>query len=162
MRAVVLGIGNIILSDEGVGVRAVEAFQQRYLLPENIVAVDGGTSSMEMLDELSDLDLLVVLDTIVAGQPPGTVIRLAGEEVPVFFRRKLSPHQIGLSDVLASLEFLGAAPKDMVVIGVQPVTLELGMELTPIVAEKVPQLAAMAAAEFAARGIVLEPAAAAS
>jgi len=157
MRAVVLGIGNTILSDEGVGVRAVEAFQRCYRLPENVVAVDGGTSSMEMLDELSDLDLLVVLDTIVAGKTPGTVIRLAGFDVPVFFRRKLSPHQIGLSDVLASLEFLGSAPKDMVVIGVQPVTLELGMELSPVVGEKVPEMVALAAAELAARGCALEP-----
>lgn len=157
MRIVVLGIGNIILSDEGIGVRAVEAFQDRYRLPEDALAIDGGTSSMEMLDELSDLDLLIVLDTIVAGKAPGTVIRLAGDEVPVFFRRKLSPHQIGLSDVLASLEFLGSAPKDMVVIGVQPVTLELGLELSPIVAEKIPQMVALAAAEFAARGIELSP-----
>ena len=157
MQAVVLGIGNTILTDEGVGVRAVEAFQQRYRLPENVAAIDGGTSSMELLDDLSDLDLLVVLDTIVAGKPPGTVIRLAGDEVPVFFRRKLSPHQIGLSDVLASLEFLGTEPKDIVVLGVQPVSLELGMDLSPIVAVRVPELVEMAAAEFAARGCALEP-----
>ena len=157
MRAVVLGIGNTILTDEGVGVRAVEVFQQRYRLPENVVAIDGGTSSMELLDDLSNLDLLVVLDTIVAGKPPGTVIRLAGDDVPVFFRRKLSPHQIGLSDVLASLEFLGTEPKDIVVLGVQPVSLELGMELSPAVAVRVPELVAMAAAEFAARGCALEP-----
>ncbi|OHC66537.1 MAG: hydrogenase expression/formation protein [Rhodocyclales bacterium GWA2_65_20] len=160
MRAVVLGIGNTILTDEGVGVRAVEAFQQRYQLPENIAAIDGGTSSMELLDDLSDLDLLVVLDTIVAGKPPGTVIRLAGDDVPVFFRRKLSPHQIGLSDVLASLEFLGTEPKDIVVLGVQPVSLELGMELSPAVGVRVPELVEMAADEFAARGCALEPIAA--
>ena len=160
MRAVVLGIGNTILTDEGVGVRAVEAFQQRYQLPENIAAIDGGTSSMELLDDLSDLDLLVVLDTIVAGKPPGTVIRLAGDDVPVFFRRKLSPHQIGLSDVLASLEFLGTEPKDIVVLGVQPVSLELGMELSPAVGVRVPELVEIAAAEFAARGCALEPIAA--
>ena len=157
MRAVVLGIGNIILSDEGIGVRAVEAFEQRYRLPEDVLAIDGGTSSMELIDELSNLDFLLVFDTIVAGKPPGTVIRLAGDEVPAFFRRKLSPHQISLSDLLASLEFLGQAPKDIVVLGVQPVTLELGMELTEPVAVRVPELVEMGAAEFAARGCSLEP-----
>ena len=156
MRAVVLGIGNIILSDEGIGVRAVEAFEQCYRLPEGVIAIDGGTSSMELIDELSDLDFLLVFDTIVAGKPPGTVIRLAGDEVPAFFRRKLSPHQISLSDLLASLEFLGSAPKDIVVIGVQPVTLELGLDLTEPVAVRLPELVEMGAAEFAARGCVLE------
>jgi hydrogenase maturation protease len=156
MRAVVLGIGNIILSDEGIGVRAVEAFEQRYRLPEDVIAIDGGTSSMELIDELSNLDFLLVFDTIVAGKPPGTIIKLAGDEVPAFFRRKLSPHQISLSDLLASLEFLGQAPKDIVVIGVQPVTLELGMDLTEPVAVRVPEVIEMGAAEFAARGCPLE------
>src|SRR5512140_3382129 len=156
MRAVVLGIGNIILSDEGIGVRAVEAFERRYRLPENVLAIDGGTSSMELIDELSDLDFLLVFDTIVAGKEPGTVIKLAGDEVPAFFRRKLSPHQISLSDLLASLEFIGRAPKDIVVIGVQPVTLELGMELTEPVAARVPELVEMGAAELTGRGIALE------
>jgi hydrogenase maturation protease len=157
MRSVILGIGNTILSDEGVGVRAVEQFEARYQLPEGLIAIDGGTSSMEMIEELSHLDFLLVLDTIVAGKPPGTIVKLAGDDVPSFFRRKLSPHQIGLADVLASLEFLEAEPKDIVVIGVQPVTLELGMELTPTVAARVPEMVEMAAAEFAARGIVLAP-----
>ncbi|HEX8988956.1 MAG TPA: HyaD/HybD family hydrogenase maturation endopeptidase [Rhodocyclaceae bacterium] len=156
MRAVVLGIGNIILSDEGVGVRAVEAFERRYRLPEDVLAIDGGTSSMELIDELSSLDFLLVFDTIVAGKPPGTIVKLAGDEVPAFFRRKLSPHQISLSDLLASLEFLGQAPKDIVVIGVQPVTLELGMELTEPVAARLAEVVEMGAAEFAARGCPLE------
>jgi hydrogenase maturation protease len=157
MRAVILGIGNTILSDEGVGVRAVEALQARYRLPDGVAAIDGGTSAMELLGDLSDLDLLVVLDTIVAGKEPGSIIRLAGEDVPVFFRKKLSPHQISLADVLASLELLGHLPKEVVVIGVQPVTLELGTDLTPTVAAQVPQLVEMAAAEFAARACPLEP-----
>ena len=161
MRAVILGIGNTILSDEGVGVRAVEAFEKRYRLPENILAIDGGTSSMEMIEELSHLDFLLVLDTIDAGKPPGTIVKLAGNDVPAFFRRKLSPHQIGLSDVLASLEFLEAEPKDIVVIGVQPVTMELGMELSPEVAVRVSEMVEMTVAEFATRGIVFESLAAA-
>lgn len=156
MRAVILGIGNTILSDEGVGVRAMEALVERYRLPEGVTAIDGGTSSMELIEDLSDLDLLVVLDTIVAGKPPGTVIRLAGDDVPMFFRKKLSPHQISLADVLASLEFLGHLPKEVCVIGVQPESLELGMELTPVVAATLPELVELAVAEFSARGLKLE------
>jgi hydrogenase maturation protease len=157
MKAVVLGIGNTILSDEGVGVRAVEALEQQYVLPPEVMCIDGGTSSMELLEDLSDLDFLLVLDTIVAGKPPGTVIRVAGDEIPAFFRKKLSPHQISFADVLASLELLDAKPRDIVVIGVQPVTLELGMELTPTVGARVPELVQMAVAELAQRGIAAQP-----
>ena len=157
MRAVVLGIGNTILSDEAAGVRAVEALVRGWKLPENVLAIDGGTSGMEMIEDLSNLDFLIVLDVVKTGAAPGTVVRIAGDEIPVFFRSKLSPHQIALPDVLASLELLDTMPKEIVVLGVEFISLELGMEMTPTVAEKVPVLAAMAAAELAARGYTVTP-----
>jgi hydrogenase maturation protease len=157
MRAVVLGIGNTILTDEAAGVRAVEALERGWSLPENVLAIDGGTSGMEMIEDLSNLDLLIVLDVVKTGAAPGTVVKIAGDEIPVFFRNKLSPHQIGLPDVLASLELLDTMPKEIVVLGVELISLELGMEMTPTVAGKVPVLAAMAVAELAARGYGLEP-----
>ena len=157
MRAVVLGVGNIILSDEAAGVRAVEALQAGWLLPANVVAIDGGTSGMEMIEDLSDLDFLVVLDVVKTGAAPGTVVRIAGDEIPVFFRSKLSPHQIALPDVLASLELLGTLPREIVILGVEFISLELGMEMTPTVAAKVPVLAALAADELRARGYAVEP-----
>ena len=161
MRAVVLGIGNTILTDEAAGVRAVEALERGWKLPENVLAIDGGTSGMEMIEDLSNLDFLVVLDVVKAGVPPGTVVKFAGDDIPVFFRRKLSPHQIGLPDVLASLELLDALPKEIIVLGVELISLELGMEMTPTIAEKVPVLAAMAAEELVSRGYALQPLAAA-
>jgi hydrogenase maturation protease len=152
MRAVVLGIGNIILSDEAAGVRAVEVLERGWKLPENVLAIDGGTSGMEMIEDLSDLDLLIVLDVVKTGAAPGTVVKICGDEIPVFFRSKLSPHQIALPDVLASLELLGTLPREIVILGVEFISLELGLEMTPTIAEKVPVLAAMAADELAARG----------
>ncbi len=152
MRAVVLGIGNTILTDEAAGVRAVELLEQSYLVPENVLVIDGGTSGMEMIEDLSDLDFLIVIDVVKTGAAPGTVVTIAGDEIPVFFRRKLSPHQIALPDVLASLELLDSMPKEIIVLGVEPVSLELGMEMTATVAEKVPQLVDMAVAELQQRG----------
>jgi hydrogenase maturation protease len=148
MKTVVLGIGNLIMQDEGVGVRVVEALERDHELPEGVTVLDGGTSSMEMLDELSHLDRLIVVDAINAGKPPGTLLRLEGDEVPSFFRTRLSPHQIGLPDVLASLEFMGAEPKEMVILGVQPQAMDLGMELTPVVAARVPELVDQVLAEL--------------
>lgn len=152
MRAVVLGVGNTIRADEGIGVRVVEALERDYQLPEEVVAIDGGTSSMEMLEDLSHLDFLVVVDAIVDGKPPGTLIKLAGDAVPVFFRRNLSPHGIGLSDVLAALEFLGAEPRETVILGVQPLSLDLATELTPTIAACVLPLVTQVVAELSARG----------
>ena len=155
MRAVVLGIGNTILTDEAAGVRAVELLEQGYQIPEDVLVIDGGTSGMEMIEDLSDLDFLIVIDVVKTGAAPGTVVKIAGDEIPVFFRRKLSPHQIALPDVLASLELLDAMPKEIVVLGVEPISLELGMEMTPTIAEKVPTLVEMAVAELRARGYQL-------
>ncbi len=155
MRAVVLGIGNTILTDEAAGVRAVELLEQRYQIPDDVLVIDGGTSGMEMIEDLSDLDFLIVIDVVKTGAAPGTVVKIAGDEIPVFFRRKLSPHQIALPDVLASLELLDAMPKEIVVLGVEPISLELGMEMTPTIAEQVPVLVEMAVAELRARGYQL-------
>ena len=157
MRAVVLGIGNIILSDEAAGVRAVEALERGWLLPQNVMAIDGGTSGMEMIEDLSAVDLLIVLDVVKTGAAPGTLVKISGDEIPVFFRSKLSPHQIALPDVLASLELLDARPREIMVLGVEFISLELGLEMTPTIAEKVPVLAAMAADELARRGYVVTP-----
>ena len=157
MRAVVLGVGNIILSDEAAGVRAVEALERGWLLPQNVMAIDGGTSGMEMIEDLSAVDLLIVLDVVKTGAAPGTVVKISGDEIPVFFRNKLSPHQIALPDVLASLELLDAMPREIMVLGVEFISLELGLEMTPTIAEKVPVLAAMAADELAQRGYSITP-----
>jgi hydrogenase maturation protease len=157
MRAVVLGIGNTILSDEAAGVRAVEALEQAWQMPDNVLVIDGGTSGMEMIEDLSRLDFLLVIDVVLTGAAPGTLVKIAGDEIPVFFRDKLSPHQIGLPDVLASLELLDAIPKEIVVLGVEPISLELGMDMTPTVAATVPELVRRAVAELRARGYVLEP-----
>lgn len=157
MRAVVLGIGNTILSDEAAGVRAVEALERAYRMPDNVLVIDGGTSGMEMIEDLSSLDLLVVIDVVKTGAPPGTLVRIAGDDIPVFFRHKLSPHQIGLPDVLACLELLDTLPKEIVVLGVEFISLELGMEMTPTVAATIPQLVQRAAAELTSRGYLLEP-----
>ena len=157
MRTVVLGIGNTILSDDGLGVHAAEALREAYELPESIEVIDGGTAGMELLGPLSGVDLLLVLDAVKAKRAPGTVICLTGKEVPVFFRAKLSPHQVSLCDVLASLEFAGDPPRELVLVGMEPDSFELGTELTPAVAANLPALVCAAVQELAARGIAARP-----
>lgn len=156
MRIVVLGIGNILLTDEGVGVRVVERLEQAYVLPPAVEVIDGGTCGMEMLEQLEDLDGLIVVDCVRCNQPPATPVLLKGDDVPVFFKTKLSPHQVSLSDVLASLQFTDRAPKYIAIVGMQPVSMALGMELSPAVAERLPELLAMTLAELDGLGIKAE------
>lgn len=158
MRIVILGVGNILLSDEGIGVRAIEAFRDAYRLPPEVDIVDGGTTGMEMLEDLANATHLIIVDAVRCGKAAGTMVRIADEDVPVFFKTKLSPHQIGLSDVLATLALCGEAPDSVTVLGVQPVSLETGMALSPQVEALLPALTAQLAAELRRLGIEVKPA----
>lgn len=142
MKVVVLGVGNTLLTDEGVGVRAVELLQRRYVLPPGVEAIDGGTAGMELLESLEDLDKLIIVDCVRVGEPPATVIRRVDDEVPQFFRTRISPHQLGISDVLAALRLRERFPKRLALIGIQPKDLETGIELTPEVAATLPRVLA--------------------
>lgn len=153
MRIVVLGIGNILLSDEGVGVRTVEELARRYDLPPEVEVIDGGCSGMEMLDDLARADHVVIVDAVQADLPPASLVVLRGDEVPAFFTAKLSPHQVGLCDVLAALELTDESPASLTLIGVQPVSLDLAMELSPKIAAMLPGVVARVVHELAARGV---------
>jgi hydrogenase maturation protease len=140
MRAVVLGVGNLLLRDEGAGPRTIEALARDGRVPPEVALIDGGTSAMELLDDLAGADLLLIVDAVAHGAPAGTVVVLEGEQVPEFFTLKLSPHQVGLSDVLATLRLLDQSPRETAIIGVQPQTLAMGLQLSPPVAAAVPEL----------------------
>jgi hydrogenase maturation protease len=132
MKVLVLGLGNILLSDEGVGVRAVERLGERHILPPVVELLDGGTCGMDLLDQIAGRDALIVVDAIKsAKRAPGDVTRLAGDDIDQFFRTRLSPHQLGLSEVLAGLDLVDGKPAEVVIIGVVPASLDLGLELSP-------------------------------
>jgi len=140
MRApvLVLGIGNILLRDEGVGVRVVEALG-REVLPEGVELLDGGTAGADLLDTLAGRRKVVVIDALDAGAEPGAVVRLAGGELAPH-DGPLSLHEIGLAETLAMARQLGCAPHEVVVIGVQPGDVSPGLELTEPVARVVPKV----------------------
>jgi hydrogenase maturation protease len=153
MRVVVLGVGNILLSDEGVGVRAIEDLGRAYALPPEVELIDGGTSAMELLDDLANCDLLIIADCVRAGRPPGHLLRLVDDEIPALFRTKLSPHQVGLPEVLATLVITNEAPRRTVLFGVEPESLATGMGLTVTVAATLPHLVTALAREIADAGL---------
>ena len=133
MKTLVLGIGNVLLQDEGVGVHALREIERRFELDGGIELLDGGTAGVELLRYLDGREHVVVIDAIAAGHPPGTVFRVEGEDVPRSFHRRISPHQIGLSDVLATALITDGMPAEIVMFGVEPHTMKTGLELTPVV-----------------------------
>lgn len=149
----VLGLGNILMQDEGIGVRVVEALEQGWTFPEHVSLVDGGTCGMDMLDIIASHRRMVVVDAVKTGAPPTTLVRLEGDAVPAFFKGKLSPHQVGLSDLLATLRLQGEGPESTVVIGCVPAGMRITLDLTPEVAAKVPDLVGMVLDELHALGV---------
>ncbi|MFQ5617111.1 MAG: HyaD/HybD family hydrogenase maturation endopeptidase, partial [Anaerolineales bacterium] len=149
-RALVLGVGNILMQDEGVGVRTVEWLQARYAFTgedgDAVEMLDGGTMGLDLMAYLEGVDRLLILDAVDAGKEPGELIELRGEAVPSFLGRKLSPHQIGVQDLLAAVRLVGCAPSEVVILGVQPEQLRVGLEMSPVVAAQVEPLARLAVA----------------
>jgi hydrogenase maturation protease len=127
----VLGIGNLVMSDDGIGVKVAQHLQRKYCFPENVEIMDGGTLGLDLLPKLEGIDYLIVVDAVETGQKPGTCVRLVGEELPIALETKVSPHQMGLKDLLSVAQLLGHSPGEMVLIGVQPGSIEMDTELTP-------------------------------
>jgi hydrogenase maturation protease len=151
-RVVVLGVGNLLMADEGAGVRCVQALERDGRLPADVVLIDGGTSTHELLEDLEGLDLLVIVDAIAGGAAPGQIVRLEGPRIPAAFSNKLSPHQHGINDLLASLALLGRAPKRVVLLGIVPAIIAVGDSLSPAIEAALAELGARVAAEVARAG----------
>lgn len=132
-KILLLGIGNLIMSDDGVGVRVIQRIQQEYILPDHVEVIDGGTLGLDLLPMLEGVTRLIVVDAVETGREPGTCVRLCGDELPIALETKVSPHQMGLKDLLAVARLLGHLPPEMVLIGVQPGSIEMDTELTPAV-----------------------------
>ena len=124
-RVLVLGIGNLLWADEGFGVRAVERMHLDYEFDDNVTLMDGGTQGLYLVQDVRAADILVVFDAVDYGLPPGTLKLVEDAEVPQFLGvRKMSLHQTGFQEVIATAAMFGEAPQHMLLVGVQPVELE--------------------------------------
>lgn len=150
-KDLVLGVGNLLLSDEGIGIHAVKRLLETQVLPDDVEIVDGGTAGLNLLYYLEGVERLVIIDAVETGGPPGTIVRLAGDKIPAYMALKVSPHEITLPDFLAAAKLRDLYPKEVVVWGMQPLSLEVGVELTPCLAEKLGTLVDFVVGEFAGR-----------
>jgi hydrogenase maturation protease len=152
-QVTILGVGNILLSDEGVGVRVVEYLDQRYVFGENVQVVDGGVLGVRLMGIIGNTDYLIVVDAVSNRGAPGTLYRLADDQVPRRVLAKQSMHQLDLPEVLALCGAIDKNPS-VVVLGIEPQDITtMDIELTPAIAARVPELAAMVLAELDALGV---------
>ena len=155
--ALVLGMGNVLRRDEGLGVRALQRLAACYAPHDDVRLVDGGTLGLDLLSYLEEADRLLVLDAALTDGPAGTLLRMAGDDVPAFFAMRSSPHEVGLPDLLAVTRLRGTQPPEVVVLGMQPGVIELGWDLSPAVAAQLEALVMAAVDQLRDWGIELTP-----
>jgi hydrogenase maturation protease len=153
-QVLILGLGNMLLQDEGVGIAALQRLAANHEWPDHVTLMDGGVMGLELLPYLESADAVLLLDAVHTGAPPGTVVRLEGQEIPAVVALKMSMHQVGLQETLAMCRFRGTVPERMVLLGVVPAHLDLGLDLSPQVAAALPSLIGAALTELRNWGIV--------
>jgi len=152
VRSAVYGIGNILLGDDGIGPAVVAYLSSNFELGPEITIEDLGTPSLDLPNYLTGYDRVIFIDAVAADAPPGTIRLYSRDEIvaaPPGIR--ISPHEPTINDALIVLDFAGGAPKEVVLVGVVPQTLEGGMTLSPAVAGAVPRAAAMVVGELGKR-----------
>jgi|SRR5208282_2895195 len=147
---IVLGLGNTLHSDDGVGPQAIDILRSDPRVPGDVALIEGGTLGLELLTYVWDCSYLLVLDAVDVGQPPGTLIRMSNQELQTL-PGKGSVHQLGVADLMVALRVLAKRTPELVLLGVQPASLEWGTELSTAVAAVMPALADAAVAELCRR-----------
>jgi hydrogenase maturation protease len=139
----VIGLGNILLKDEGVGVHAINAIKDRYALSPEVEIIDGGTLGLDLLHFIEGKDKLLLIDAVDFKKEPGHIDVLEDDDIPATLFSKLSVHHIGLSDVLFAAKLKGVLPSKIRLIGIQPQSIRVGLEMTDCVAGKIERVIAL-------------------
>lgn len=150
----VLGLGNVLLEDDGVGSAAVAMIHDRFVPPEGARVFDGGTLGLSLLPYLQDADSVILVDAVKADAAPGTFVRLDGDDVPPAVAMRLSPHQVGVADLLDGARWLDRYPQRVVLLGLVPESMTLSVGLSPHVRPALSGLVARVVDEARAMGFV--------
>ena len=138
-HTVILGVGNLLLTDEGVGVHVAQNLLQAEL-PEGVAVVEGGTDGFRLLNIITEADRLIIIDAVKGGSEPGTIYRFDINDIKnVQSGFKTSVHQIGILEVIDLSGLIGKEPTTTV-IGIEPKSLTMGINLSPEVQEKIPRI----------------------
>ncbi len=154
-RKVVLGLGNLLNKDEGLGVHAIKALDAQRTPSCNVELLDGGVLGLNLLMIVEECDHLLILDAVNKGQLAGTVIELEKDQIPLFSGVKLSQHQITFQEVLGLAAMRGKLPEYIHLVGIQPEDLSIGIDLSPTVSKAIPDLIERARSKINDWGLTL-------
>ena len=136
----VLGIGNLLMGDEGVGVHLVQTLEESYTFSPAINLIDGGTTGLDLIPYFEDCKKMIIVDAVDFQKEPGHIGTLYNEEIHYRFNTKLSLHHAGLADVLSVIKLTDIPSPDMMLIGVQPQIVEMGIKLSDVISNEMEQL----------------------
>jgi hydrogenase maturation protease len=151
----VLGLGNVLLGDDGAGPAVVAALRDRYDPAAGTLLLDGGTLGLSLLPYLEDARRVILVDAVAADAPAGTLVRLEGDDVGPVVATRLSPHQVGVADLLEGARWHEREPAQLILLGVVPESIELGVGLSAPVRLALPELIDLVCAEARALGCPL-------
>ena len=137
---VLLGVGNILLTDEGLGVHVVKDIKESFTFTPAITIIDGGTMGMELLTYMRGMKKILLVDAINGGEPAGTVYEFPHKELEQYFTEHISVHEVGMQDILRIRAIQEEPLEDAVVIGVEPESLEIGFEPSEVVQRALPEI----------------------
>lgn len=156
-RTVVIGLGNPLMADDGLGLAALERLRAEWRVPPDVELVDGGTWGLSLLPTIEDAGRVLLLDAIRTGDAPGTLHVMERDDLPRYLSTKLSPHQVDLRDVLALAELRGTLPGDTVAVGLEPDRVEMSIELSDVLRVRLDEVVAAAGARLVAWGHEVVP-----
>jgi len=157
VRLLILGLGNVLCGDDGMGAVAVARLREQYEIPEGVSVLDGGTLGLSLLPHVEDAEKVILVDAIRADGPPGSAVRLDGDDVGPAVAGRLSVHQVGVADLLDAARWRGRLPEELVLLGLVPGTLELGVTLSARVEAGLPGLVDRVVREASRLGFQLHP-----
>ena len=132
----VLGIGNLLMGDEGVGIHLIQTLEKFYTFSPSINLIDGGTTGLDLIPYFENCEKMIIVDAVDFQEEPGHIGTLHNEEIHYRFNTKLSLHHAGLADVLSVIKLTDIPSPDMMLIGVQPLIVEMGIKLSDVISDK--------------------------
>jgi len=139
-RKVVMGLGNTLNRDEGLGVQALKLLDAQLGAQSDFELLDGGVLGLNLLMIVEECSHLLILDAVNVGKPAGTVVELSKEQIPLYAGVKLSQHQITFQEVLGLANIRGFLPENLHLVGIQPADISIGLELSPIIEKALPEV----------------------
>ena len=152
-RTCLIGLGNILMRDDGVGVHAVNEIERRFCFTPEIDIVDGGTLGLSLLPLIAERARVLFVDAVEAGLEPGEIVVREGEDVPALMGSQVSVHQAGFADLLYAASLSGVVPPEVCLVGIQPQAIDLGLETTALLQDKQKELIRTVIARLGAWGI---------